>query len=179
MRWNVVLAAVVALAAAAVLVSTEAPIEDPVWWYTNSTPPKLSIEGPGGPLRGPVEANVALDPAERARVVSVNVDGQPLTANGNKVDIDSSSLHDGTHTVEVVARDTSRHQNQAIAMWSFVSDNSPPQLNVTLDPADGPREGHTWLLRVRPNKPNTQVQGTIQNHPLALQPDGSGGYRAL
>ena len=64
MRWNVVLAAVVALAAAAVLVSTEAPIEDPVWWYTNSTPPKLSIEGPGGPLRGPVEANVALDPAE-------------------------------------------------------------------------------------------------------------------
>ena len=50
MRWNVVLAAVVALAAAAVLVSTEAPIEDPVWWYTNSTPPKLSIDGPGGPL---------------------------------------------------------------------------------------------------------------------------------
>jgi peptidase M23-like protein len=178
-RWNVLLAAVVALGAAAVLVTTEAPIDDPVWWYVNSTPPRLSIDGPGGPLRGNVEGTVALDPADRARVVSVSVDGQPLPIDGTHVEVDSTRLPDGRHQVDVVARDTSRHQNQSTASWSFVSDNTPPRLDVTAEPAEGPREGHTWLLRIRPDEAIAHLEGTIGDHPLELQSDGGGGYWAV
>jgi hypothetical protein len=171
-------------AAVAVVTTTEAPIEDPVWWYSNSTPPRLAVDGPKGPLRGPVEGAIQLDPVDRARIVSVTVDGRPLSVapNAQNVDLDSASLPDGQHQLMVVARDTSRLQNQAIATWSFVSDNTPPRLDLSLDPAEGPREGHTWLLRVRPDKPQTQVKGTFndgEDSPLLLQPDGAGGYWAL
>jgi murein DD-endopeptidase MepM/ murein hydrolase activator NlpD len=179
MRWNVVLATLVGLGAAAVLVTTEAPIDDPVWWYSNQTPPHLAILGPPGPLRGPVQGTITLDPADRAHIVSVLVDGRPATPNGNRVDIDSASMPDGQHQVEVVARDTSRSQNRAGASWTFISDNSPPKLSFSLDPSEGPTEGHTWLLRVTADEPIEQLQGTILDHELRLFEDGNGGYWAI
>ena len=179
MRWNVVLAALLGLGASVLVVTTEAPIEDPVWWYANQTPPRVTIIGPAGPLRGPAEAAVSLDPNDRAHVVSVSVDGQPGTATGNRIALDSSTLPDGPHQVEVVARDTSRRQNQAAASWAFVSDNSPPKVSLSVEPSEGPTEGHTWLLRIHADEPIEQLQGMIRDHPLRLEPDGNGGYWAL
>jgi biotin carboxyl carrier protein len=178
MRWNVLLAALVAIAAAAVLVTTEAPIEDPVWWYTNDTPPRLSLQGRSGPLRGQVDGTISLDPADRAHVAAVTLDGQPLAWSGSHLLIDSSHLPDGQHRVQVVARDTSRRQNEASASWTFVSDNTPPKLDLRLDPADGPVEGHTWVLYVKPDEP-AAVQASIGDRPLRLQADGGGGFWAL
>jgi murein DD-endopeptidase MepM/ murein hydrolase activator NlpD len=152
-----------------------------VWWYSNATPPRLSVDGPKGPLRGPVEGAIQLEPADRAHIVSVTVDGRPIqvTSNAKNVDVDSASLPDGQHQLLVVARDTSRLQNQAVATWSFVSDNTPPKLDIAIDPGEGPREGHTWLLRIKADKPDTQVKGNMGDQPLKLQSDGAGGYWAL
>jgi murein DD-endopeptidase MepM/ murein hydrolase activator NlpD len=174
-------AGLLGLGAAVAVVTNEGPIEDPVWWYSNTTPPRLSVEGPKGPLRGPVEGAIQLEPADRAHIVSVSVDGRAMNVgpNAKNVDVDSASLPDGQHQLLVVARDTSRLQNQTVATWSFVSDNTPPKLDLSLDPAEGPREGHTWLLRIKADKPDTQVKGSLGNQPLELQPDGAGGYWAL
>src|SRR5919199_1547382 len=101
-------AGLMGLGAAAAVVTIEAPIEDPVWWYSNATPPRLSVDGPKGPLRGPVEGTIRLEPADRAHLVSVSVDGRPVQVapNATNVPLDSATLPDGQHQLLVVARDT-------------------------------------------------------------------------
>lgn len=177
--WSALLAAVLALAASAALVTSEAPIEDPIWWYTNQTPPSVSLEGPAGPLRGVAEGVLVVQPADRTRLVGITVDGQPLATDPPRVVVDTARLADGQHTVTVVVRDTSRRQNQATASWSFVSDNRGPALDVSLDPAGGPVEGHTLVIRIRPSEPGPSPIGDLEGRKLLLQPDGAGGYWAL
>jgi murein DD-endopeptidase MepM/ murein hydrolase activator NlpD len=180
MRWALPLAAVSAMVALALLlVRTQTPIEDPLWWFTNEAPPRVSIEGPSGPLRGPVQAFVRLEPADRTNVISISVDGRAQNPGARRLELDSSRLGDGQHTVEVVARDTSRRQNQASATWSFVSDNSPPRLEMSIEPSEGPQEGRTLLIRFRLDEPTAQLETTFGDHPVRLQPDGNGGYWAL
>jgi hypothetical protein len=172
MRLRIFLALVIAVAAATFVVTTEAPVDDPVWWYTNDTPPRLSISGPGGPLRGVVEGTIALEPADRAHIVSISVDGRPGPSAERRVTIDSSQLPDGPHRVEVVARDTSRRQNEVSASWTFTSDNTPPHLDVRLDPPEAPVEGHTFVVHIQSDKPTFGLAGRLGSHPLWLQSDG-------
>ncbi len=176
MRWNVLLAALVALLGMVVLVTAEAPIEDPVWWYSNETPPLVTLEGPGGPLRGTAEAVLGIEPADRTRVVAATVDGEPLVVTPPHVVVDTTTLADGVHRLSLAVRDTSRRQNQSEAEWTFVSDNHGPALDVTLDPPEGPTEGHTSVIRVRPGEPTRALQATFEGRDVALQPDGDGGF---
>ena len=180
MRWALPFAAVIAaVAVALLLVRSQTPIEDPLWWFTNDAPPRLSVEGPSGPLRGPVQAFVRLDPADRTNVISISIDGRAQNPGARRLELDSSKLADGPHTVEVVARDTSRRQNQASATWSFVSDNTPPRLEMSIEPSEGPQEGRTLLIRFRLDEPTTKLETTFGDHQVRLQPDANGGYWAL
>jgi hypothetical protein len=73
-------------------------------------------------------------------VDSVRVDDRPVaTDQTGRLTIDTRGLGDGNHRVDVVAHDTSLRQNIAIASWAFTSDNTPPRLDVALDPLEGPR----------------------------------------
>jgi murein DD-endopeptidase MepM/ murein hydrolase activator NlpD len=180
MLRHVLLATIVAIGIAIFMVTTEAPIEDPVWWYSNQTPPQVSVQGPAGPLRGPVDGIIQLAPADRAHVVAVTVDGQPIVApQDTRVSLDSAQLPDGVHLVQVTARDTSRQQNEASATWSFTSDNTGPALDVQLDPADGPTEGRTVVVRINPSKPTAELTATLGDRDLRLEPAAGGGAWAL
>lgn len=179
MRWSFLLALLLGLGAAGFVVATEAPVEDPVWWYTNQTPPRVALAGPAGPLRGQAEAALVVEPADRARVVGATVDGQPAVVSAGRVLVDSAALPDGPHRVVVAARDTSRRQNEASAEWTFTSDNSGPTFQVALEPADGPTEGKTLLIRITASEAASDVAGDLEGRVLRLQPDGSGGWWAL
>jgi murein DD-endopeptidase MepM/ murein hydrolase activator NlpD len=179
MLRHVILAALLVVGIALFMVTTEAPIEDPVWWYTNQQPPQVSVQGPAGPLRGPAEGVIQLAPAGRVHVVSVTVDAVPLAAQDARVSIDSAQLPDGDHTVVVTARDTSRQQNEASATWRFDSENSGPTLDVQLDPAEGPKEGRTAVVRIIPSKPTGELTATLGDRELRLQPADGGGAWAL
>ena len=134
MKSGLLLLALVVFGAVAFARFADVPLEDPLWWITNQTPPTVTIDGPAGPLRGPVEARLSVAPAGRTRVVSVRVDDQVRSGADGRIALDTASLGDGSHRVEVVVHDTSRRQNLSSAVWSFVSDNTPPRLEVSLDP---------------------------------------------
>jgi hypothetical protein len=110
--------------------------------------------------------------------VAVSLDGQPREVAQRRVQVETSALADGPHTVEVTVHDTSRRQNPATATWSFTSDNSGPRLEVSVDPVEGPQEGRTVLLKVRADEPIQEVAGTFEDRPLPLQA-GAGGFWAV
>lgn len=179
MRWNALAATTLAVAASAVLVTTEAPIEDPAWWYSNDVPPRVTLDGPSGPVRGTAEAILQIDPADRTRVAAATVDQEPLAVASPRVAVDTTRLADGPHRVSITVRDTSRRQNQTTVEWTFVSDNRGPALDVQVDPAEGPTEGRTFVVRVRPSEPVWQLTGSLEGRDLRLQADGAGGFWAL
>jgi murein DD-endopeptidase MepM/ murein hydrolase activator NlpD len=180
MLRHVLLATVVAAGIAIFMVTTEAPLEDPVWWYSNEAPPQVVVQGPAGPLRGSADAIIQLTPIDRARVVAVTVDGQPTTAPADaRISLDSAQLADGVHRVQITARDTSRRQNEASATWSFVSENAGPTLDIQLDPVNGPTEGRTAVVRINPSKPTAELTATLGDRDLRLQPADGGSAWAL
>jgi hypothetical protein len=166
----------VVLGLAALVVVYDVPLSDPLWWLSNETPPRLVLEGPSGPVRGTVDARINVAPAGRVRVVSIRVDDQPRSVTDTSIAVDTTALRDGQHRVEVMAHDTSRRQNLTSAVWTFVSDNTPPKLEAQLDPSEGPLEGRTLVLRVRADEPVQDVRGTVNGRPLRLQPDAGGGF---
>jgi murein DD-endopeptidase MepM/ murein hydrolase activator NlpD len=178
-RWSIPLALAVAVTATAVFATSETPIENPIWWYTNEQPPRVSIQGPSGPLRGAAQGTITLEPQDRAHIVSVSLDGQARTPGERSITLDTRSLSDGPHRLEVLARDTSRRQNQATATWTFVSDNTAPGLQVELDPPQGPAEGRTFVVRIRVDEQPHIVQARLADRDLVLHADGDGTYWAL
>jgi len=167
--------AVIVLGLVGLVVVYDVPLNDPLWWLSNETPPNVTVDGPGGPRRGSVEARIGLEPAGRARIVSVRLDDQVQNQQqAGSLKIETAALKDGPHRLEVVAHDTSRRQNLTSATWSFVSDNTPPKLDVNLDPSEGPQEGHAFVLRIRADEPLADVRGTIDGRALRLQSDASG-----
>ncbi len=179
MARHALLATLLAVAVAIFLYTTEAPIEDPLWWLTNDQPPRVTIEGPAGPLRGTADGVVTLNPADRSRIVSAVVDGAPAVARGSHVAVDSAGLPDGTHQVLVTVRDTSRRENQAQATWTFASENTGPRLDVRTDPPNGPQEGRTAVLRIVPSKPAASLTATLGDQPLRVQASDDGSFWAL
>jgi murein DD-endopeptidase MepM/ murein hydrolase activator NlpD len=152
----------------------DVPLEDPVWWLMNDTPPGVAIEAPTGPLRGSVDAKLRLEPAGRTRVVSVRVDDQALPSADSRLSVDTSKLKDGQHRLEVVVHDTSRRQNLATGAWTFVSDNTAPRIELTLDPSEGPLEGRTVLLGVRADEPLQDVRAALNGREVRLQAGQNG-----
>ncbi len=179
MHWVVFLGSVLGVAAAGVLVFADVPLEDPVWWLTNSEAPRVSVEGPAGPLRGTAEALLRTGPAERTRIAAARLDGQPLSSRGPRLSVDTTQIPDGPHRLALIVRDTSRRQNETSVEWQFVSDNHGPQLDVETDPVKGPVEGDTFEVRIRVSEPDAAVSGILEGRVLRLQPDAAGGYWAL
>ena len=176
MRSGVIALVVVVVGLAGLAVIYDVPLNDPVWWLMNEAPPRVTVGGPAGMQRGPIDATVGLDPAGRTRIVSLRLDDQPQTQPppSGALKIDTTALKDGPHRLEVVAHDTSRRQNLATATWTFQTDNTPPKLEVTVDPTEGPQEGHTVVLRIRGDEALSDVRGTLDGRMLRWQTDASG-----
>lgn len=160
-------------------VRAEGPVDDPIWWYSNETPPNLRISGPAGPLRGQAEAIVRFDPLDRAQVTQVTINGQPIPYAGPRLVVDTATLPDGQQRVEIVARDLSRRENEARALWEFRTDNTGPAIESVVEPPEGPREGKTGVVRVKLSEPAASLQVTLEGRPLPMYEDGQGSYWSI
>jgi murein DD-endopeptidase MepM/ murein hydrolase activator NlpD len=173
MRWSFLLAVVLGIGATFFVVSTEFPVDDPVWWYQNETPPKIEVVGvPGQPQRGPVQITVRFDPPDHTHVNSVTLDGNPVTLLNGQLSLEPAHLADGQHKLAISVRDTSRRQNPASGEWSFTSDNTGPQLALQTEPPSGPVEGETFVIRLQSNEPVAEFQGTVAGRPVRLRQAG-------
>jgi hypothetical protein len=174
-RSGLAVLALVIVGAVASARLADVPLDDPVWWLTNEAPPRIRIEGPGDPLRGTVEARIVTEPASRTRILGVRLDDQVRTPAEDRIVIDTATLTDGQHRLEVVAHDTSRRQNLANTVWSFVADNTPPRLDLAVDPLEGPLEGGTMIVRIQPGEPVRDVRASVNGQVIVVQTDASGG----
>jgi murein DD-endopeptidase MepM/ murein hydrolase activator NlpD len=165
---------------AGLVLFNDVPFDDPLWWLTNDSNPHISINGPSGIVRGPIEASINVERTTRVRIDAIRLDDQLKgVPESGRIAIDTATLPDGQHRIDVLAHDTSRRQNTASATWTFASDNTPPRLDVVLDPIEGPQEGRTSVLRIRFDEPTRDVQASIADRRLTLQQDVDGSYWAL
>ncbi len=137
-----------------------------IWWLTNTEPPSVSLSGPTGPVRGVVQIDVKLSPADRASIVRAFVDDQPISVQ-RPLTVDTAAGEDGLHRLRVQAEDTSRLRNQSEAELTLRSDNTPPRLRMELS-SDAVDQGGTLLLTVRANEPSTTM-ALLDGQPLELQ----------
>lgn len=179
MQRKLIVALLVAFGASVFLVTTEAPVEDPVWWYTNETPPSVTITGASGPLRGEAQAAVRFEPVDRVHVTGAVLDGVPLSLEGAQIRLDTRALADGPHRVIVNVRDVSLRQNVGQAEWTFVSDNTGPTFHVEVDPEEGPTEGRPFVVRIRADERVEDLEGDLEGRVLRPHGDGSGGSWAI
>ena len=136
------------------------------WWATNTTPPSVSLAGPGGAVRGQAQVGVRVEPSGRARIVEARVDGRPI-APSDPIVVDTTALPDGEHQVAVVAEDESWRRNRSTATLGIRSDNTPPRITLEGRPEQVP-QGRTWLLRLRTDEP-AAIQATLGGRPLDVQ----------
>ena len=133
----------------------------------------MEVTAPAGPLRGAVTLHLTAPPAGRAALTSIRLDGVPIeTPSGPALTvrpvltIDSARLADGEHVVTVEAEDKSRQRNRTSVSAHFVSDNTPPKLEVAGAPARL-RAGQTAALRLSTNEP-AELSASWAETPLAL-----------
>ncbi len=180
MRSGLVLVVVVALAVFGIARFADVPLEDLPWWLSNDAAPRVTLEGPATDiLRGSTEWRINATPAGRTRVVAVRLDDAPVSLSNDRVAIDTARLSDGQHRLDVTVRDTSLRQHFGNTTAAFASDNTAPRLDVNVDPAEGPLEGHTVELRIRGDEPLQDVRATLNGRDLPLLSDGNGSLWAL
>lgn len=141
------------------------------WWLTNSTPPAVTLAGPTNVVRGSVQVAVQLPP--RTRILGAQIDGQPLPTS-TTLTIETSTLPDGPHRVQVDAEDQSFRKNRGQATVELRTDNTPPQLSLDLQPGQV-SQGHTWLLKVQANE-QAAVEATLDGKPLTIQAGNGFGW---
>ncbi|HEV2122850.1 MAG TPA: M23 family metallopeptidase [Chloroflexota bacterium] len=124
------------------------------WWLLNDQPPVIEVTAPEGPQRGTVLLAVHLAPNDRASLASITVDGAPLAvpAQAPSVDIDTTTLPDGEHTVQLEAIDHSRRQNRGAVSLKIVTDNTAPTIALAGKP-DRLRAGQPAALRINVDEP--------------------------
>jgi lysostaphin len=137
-----------------------------VWWLTNTNPPSIVLNGPTGPVRGAVQIDAQLAPADRSSIVAASIDGQPITLTTPLV-VDTAAVPDGAHRITMQAADGSRLRNKAEAELTLRSDNTPPRLNVELN-SGALDQGGTLSLKVRADEPSTTV-AMVDGKRLSLQ----------
>ena len=143
------------------------------WWLTTTTPPAVSLAGPSAVVRGPIQVAVQIPP--RTQLLGAMVDGQPLAA-GPTLTIDTATLPDGPHRVQVEAEDQSFRRNRAEATFDLRTDNTPPRLTLDIQPGEV-SQGHTWYLRVQTNE-QAAVEATLDGKPLTIQAGNAFGWVA-
>jgi murein DD-endopeptidase MepM/ murein hydrolase activator NlpD len=154
---------VLVLGVVALVVIFDVPLNDPVWWLTNEAPPRVTVGGPGGTVRGTVEARVGLEPATRVKIVSVRVDDQVRDARAGRIVLDTSGMSDGQHRVEVVAHDTSRRTPARTGRLPLIT-RRRNRISRSIRPR-GPQKG-TTLWRVRADEPMHDARHARRATPL-------------
>src|SRR6266700_227343 len=138
------------------------------WWvgtgtfnyFTYSNAPIISLKGleHHGSYARQVECFVSSDNEYKVATVNVMVDGKPFVTKRVKAKkfqvpfvIDTSTLADGQHTLELEAIDSSYNRNKTDITYNFAVDNSPLHA-AFVSSAYIVDQGKTLHLKIQANK---------------------------
>ena len=126
-------------------------------------PPTLSVALPTAAVRGELALEiVAQDTAPGLDRLAVSIAGEPLARAPNGWHLDTHTLPDGVHPVQVLARDGSVFANET--SWEGAL-----TIDFALAPAEA-SQGRTLVLWVRPSESVTEVSALLQDRRIPLHP---------
>ena len=144
----------------------------------DGTPPVVRWQGAdlGQPVAGTLPLAFAVT-AQRpgVGVVQIRVDGAAVTGEV----LDTSTLADGPHELQLVARDRSWRRNVVEESLTFVSDNTPPSLELA-HRSRSARQGDTTALFVRADEELAEMTAALLDREVSFHRVGDDHlYRAL
>ena len=110
-------------------------VRQTITWLADTSPPTIGVAGPTQVVRSTVTVPMLVTDEAGYEITSVQVDGRSWPTS-EELDIDTSFLPDGEHLVVVEAIDRSWRRNKGQATVKFASDNTPPRLEIRLDPTE-------------------------------------------
>lgn len=147
-----------------------------VTWIMDTSPPTISIPEPTQVVRSTITMPILITDETGYEITSVSVDGRPWPTSEELV-VNTSILSDGEHLAVVEAIDHSWRRNRSQATVRFASDNTPPRLEIRLDPAEA-AQGHTLVVEITANEPVRGVSAELAGRELLLTKE-NGCYWAL
>lgn len=129
-------------------------------YFTHATPPTFELKGitQNGTYARTTHAAVTADTAYKIASVKITLDGKEILNERVKArqfeapfTIETLSLPDGPHTLDVEAVDASYHQNRTDLRCNIFIDNTPLRV-AFLDPEYAVDQGKTAHLRIQSNK---------------------------
>jgi murein DD-endopeptidase MepM/ murein hydrolase activator NlpD len=127
-----------------------------------------------------------VDKDTSVRKVTVLLDGYDVTKkvkfskdySKNQLDLDSTDLKDGKHTLTIVATDFAQAKNTQTLVIDFFTGNNPPILRM--DSIDGAfKQGKTGIIYFTCSNPSCEISGNFQGKDLKAYPYKGGLYRAV
>ncbi|MFH1709663.1 MAG: peptidoglycan DD-metalloendopeptidase family protein [bacterium] len=158
-----------------------------VGYFTDKTSPVISSDlNVGIPYRGNLTIHFIIkDNDTSVKKVSVYLDDKDVTSDvdfgggykKNSYMFDSEKIHDGKHTLTIIADDSSINKNKAVQEISFNIDNTAPLLEL----ASGGgvfAQGKTSFLYFKSSELDVDIDGVFQSKEFRAYPY-RGKYRAV
>jgi hypothetical protein len=148
-------------------------------YFTHATPPIFELKGitQNGTYARTAHAAVTADTAYKIASVKITLDGKEILNERVKArqfeapfSIDTLSLPDGPHTLDIEAVDASYHQNRTDLHCKIFIDNTPLRV-AFLDPEYAADQGKTAHLRIQSNKKLARAEMKIFASTYSFYPE--------
>ena len=156
------------------------------WFGLEGTPPNMELAGLPGPIpvAGPLRLEItAFDDRSGLSEVRASVDGVEVAVEEGegrlyRLVVDTGTLSDGSHRLEVEAVDRSLWRNQRRLGVSFRSDNTAPGIELARSSASA-GQGLTLAVLARIDEPVVEARVRLLGQDVAMEALGDGLWRAL
>lgn len=158
-------------------------------YFIYHTPPVIELQNiaNNGTYAGKATGTIYADNAYKISSIQVLLDGKTIIEKRIKschveepLTIDTTILQQGLHNIDIVADDTSYHNNKIQKRYQFYIDNLP--LRVTLEkPEHTVDQGKTLHIKLQANKRNITAQTNIFGTTYTFYPadDNSSCYECF
>jgi hypothetical protein len=146
------------------------------WWLMDTAPPQVSVTVPDKLVHEVAQIDVSVSDEGPYHIAGIDVDGTPITPTLHLA-LDTTSLPDGQHTVNVTVEDESRQHNRAQAQAFFrtdtqwwLNDVTPPTITLTI-PVTLTRAAVTVTLDTADEGDYRITRFTLDNASLPITPE--------
>lgn len=133
-------------------------------------PPVVTLAAPEGLAHGTVTLGVVVHGEAGARLSAATVDGKPIPL-GDPLRLDTRSLADGTHRIEVTATNASGGSTRESTQIN--TDNTAPVVSMVADPPDV-AQGKFIIVHATVSEPVTRIEGWIDGEGVYIAQDATG-----
>lgn len=139
-------------------------IDQALHWWNDDTAPAVSIQAPADPVSGTVRLTVQTSDSSAVQLVAAQLGDRPLEPRP-AIEIDTRALPDGEYRLTVTAEDQSRRRNRGSGNALFRVDNTPPEIQINIDPPVV-EQGHTAYIAATSDEAPESLRLAVAGRPV-------------